>query len=602
MMNRHKCKKTARAKNLKGSILKLLNYLKFYKSSFLFVLILATASNILSTLGPKILSKATNILTSEFLNQNSKKINISLLEINKILINAAIIYFLSLLLSILQSNIISDISSKIIYKLREDINRKFHCLPICYFDNNSHGDILSRMTNDVETINQTLSQNFIQITTAVVSIISMTIIIFTINIKLAFVTIFIVPISSLIIFLITKQTQKYFVKQQNYLGNINSKIQEDFENHVIIKSYNSETKTIKEFTKINNELYKNSWISNFFSSLLIPISQVISNIIYVFVCIYSFYLILKKEILIGDFQAFISYVRSFSQPVNQVSNIVNMIQQTAAASERIFEFLEQNEESKDIKDNLFFNSDLKKYIEFKNVNFSYSKNKKTIENLNLKIKSGQKVAIVGPTGSGKTTIMKLLMRFYDIDSGEILINKKNILLYKKSDLRNLFSMVMQDSWLFNGTILENISYPKRNVNLQQIKKATIDSQAHDFINKLKNKYQTIINEDSENISAGQKQLLNIARAFVANSEILILDEATSNIDNYTEKLIQKAINKLMTNKTCFIIAHRLSTIENADLILVINDGKIIEQGNHKQLIKNKKFYFDLYNSQFSSNN
>ncbi len=507
------------------------------------------------------------------------------------------LYLLSALFSFIQGWVMSGVSQKVTYKFRKDILAKIPKLPIKYFDERTYGEVLSRVTNDVDTVSQNLNHSIIQIITSVSTIIGILVMMLTISWQLTLVAILVLPISLGLIIFVVKRSQKLFKKQQKFLADINGHIEEMYAGHNIVKVFNGEERSLAKFNKINEKLYESGWKSQFLSGVLYPIMNIVGNIGYVAIAVLGGILVIKRTINIGDIQAFIQYMQQFTQPIAQTANITNVLQSTAAAAERIFEFLKEEEEIENIKNPVKL-SKVKGNVEFEDIMFGYDPNKVVIKNFNAKIKAGQRVAIVGPTGAGKTTIVNLLMRFYDVDSGSIKIDGVDIRKMRRGDLRRMFGMVLQDTWLFNGTIKENISYGNPNVKDSDIVEAAKYAYADHFIRSLPGGYDMVINEEADNISQGEKQLLTIARAMLAKPPMLILDEATSSVDTRTEILIQKAMERLMENRTTFVIAHRLSTIKKSDLILVMNEGSIVEQGKHEELLSKKGFYAELYNSQF----
>ncbi|MDO5726064.1 MAG: ABC transporter ATP-binding protein [Tissierellia bacterium] len=592
------------AKDFKGSFKKLIGYLGTHKWTILFVWILAIISTVFTIVGPKVLAKATDELVRGFLAKISGTGTIDFTKIGKILAFMMGLYFISATFTYLQGFVMAGVTSKVTKKMRNDIDIKIHKLPLEFFDKHSTGDILSRITNDVDMISRTLNQSMTQIVTSVTSLIGIAIMMFSISWKLSLAALSILPISMLIIYLIVSKSQKYFVAQQESLGDLNGHIEEMLGNHILIKAFNGEKNSIETFAKYNEELFESSWKATFLSSLMMPILNIVANLGYVAICVLGGAYVVAGTLTIGGIQAFIQYMRQFNQPISQVTQISNVLQQTAAAAERVFEFLAEEEETADevqtndaikVSEN---EKDMKGEIEFKHVKFGYDSQKPVIKDFNAKVKAGQKIAIVGPTGAGKTTIVKLLMRFYDVDEGEILIDNRNIKSLSRKSLRDYFGMVLQDTWLFSGTIKENIRYGRLDATDEEVYEAAKAAQIDHFINTLPKTYDMVLNEEADNISQGQKQLLTIARAIIADPKILILDEATSSVDTRTELLIQKAMDNLMAGRTSFIIAHRLSTIKDADMILVMKDGDIIEQGNHDELLAKKGFYSELYNSQF----
>ncbi|MGL6106875.1 ABC transporter ATP-binding protein [Romboutsia sp.] len=591
----------AKAKDFKGTMKKLLNHLKPFKIAMLVVLIFAIGSSIFSIAGPKILGNATTEIFEGLVEKvaGTSGGGIDFTYIGKILTTLAILYAISAVFSFIQGFITSDISQKVSYQLRKEISEKINLMPLKYFDKMSHGEVLSRVTNDVDAISNNLQQILAQMITAITTIIGVLIMMLSISLTMTIGTLVVIPLSMVFMMVIVKKSQVFFRKQQEYLGHTNGHIEEIYSGHTIVKAFNREEKAIEEFDELNETLYNTAWKSQFLSGLMMPVMTFIGNLGYVVVAILGGYLAIQKAITVGDIQAFIQYSRNFMQPIAQTAQIANIMQATAAAAERVFEFLEEEEEIVEVE-NPVDTSDLQGKVSFKDVNFGYNEDKTIINNFSIDIKQGQKVAIVGPTGAGKTTIVKLLMRFYDVNSGQILIDDHNIQDFSRGDLRRTFGMVLQDTWLFSGSIMENIRYGRLDATDEEVIQAAKLAHAHHFIKTLPGGYNMVINEEANNISQGQKQLLTIARAILANPKILILDEATSSVDTRTEVLIQKAMENLMEGRTSFIIAHRLSTIRDANTILVMNDGDIVEQGNHKALLASNGFYANLYNSQFEN--
>lgn len=588
---------TEKAKDFKGTLKKIIKYLKTYKLSIFFVIIFAIASTIFSIYGPKILGKATTEIFNGIVSKITGTGSIDFSKIGSILAFLLCLYILSAMLSFIQGFIMNGVANKVSYRLRKEISIKINKLPMKFFDKKTHGEILSCVTNDVDTLSQNLSQSLSQIVTSVITLIGILIMMLSINVTMTIAALLIIPLSLGIIGFIVKKSQKHFVKQQEYLGTLNGTVEEVYSGHDVVKVFNGEEKAIKEFNECNEKLYETGWKSQFLSGIMHPIMNFVGNLGYVVVSILGGYLTIKNKIEVGDILSFTQYVRNFNQPIAQMAQIMNMLQGAVAAAERVFEFLEEKEEEPDTN-NAVSIKDIEGNVEFKNVSFGYDESKTIINDFNAKVKKGQKIAIVGPTGAGKTTMVKLLMRFYDVSSGEILIDGINIKDFKRSDLRSLFGMVLQDTWLFSGTIAENIKYGKLDASIEAVKDACRAASVHHFIKTLPDGYDMILNEESDNISQGQKQLLTIARVILANPKILILDEATSSVDTRTEVLIQDAMDKLMEGRTSFVIAHRLSTIKNADMILVMKNGDIVETGNHEELLKKNGFYATLYNSQF----
>jgi len=582
-------------KDFKGTMCKLIKYLKPYYVSIIVVLILAMASTVFTIISPKILGDITNEIVVGIKNITQGGIDFSaILHLITILVG---LYLIGALCGYLQGWIMTGITQKVTYNLRKSIALKINRLPLRYFDTQSHGDILSRVTNDVDTVSHSFNQSLTQVVTAVTTIVGILIMMIIISWQLTLVAVIVLPLGFLLARLIIKKSQKYFFNHQVSLGEINGHIEEMFSGHTIVKAFNGEQKSISTFRKINNKLYNNAWKSQFFSGLLHPIMNFLDNAGFVAVSVLGGWFAIRGKMTIGSIQAFIQYLNQFNRPIIQTASIANVFQSTAAAAERVFEFLEEEEELPDPAQPKELKT-VKGAVDFVNVVFGYTPEKIIINNFSATIKPGQKIAIVGPTGAGKTTMVNLLMRFYEVDSGAIKIDGVDIKDLRRSDLRKLFGMVLQDTWLFSGTIEENIAYGKDNVSHEEVVKAAQAAYADHFIHTLPGDYQMEISEEADNISQGEKQLLTIARAILANAPMLILDEATSSVDTRTEALIQAAMDKMMEGRTSFIIAHRLSTIRNADLILVMRDGHIVEQGTHKQLLAQNGFYASLYNSQF----
>jgi len=587
-------------RNFKATMSKLLQYLSEYKISIIIVFIFAIASTVFMIAGPKILGKATTRLFEGVVNQIAGTgTGIDFVYIGNIVMILAALYLTSTIFSYIQGWIMTDVSMKLTYKLRKQIAEKINRLPLRYLDGTNQGEVLSRVTNDVDTVSQSLNQSMTQIITSVTSIIGVLAMMVSISWVMTLVALVILPLSALFISIVVKQSQKYFKQQQDYLGHVNGHIEEMFGGHVVMKAFNGEKRSIEKFDTYNTTLYSSAWKSQFLSGMMMPIMNFIGNLGYVAIAILGGYMAIRGAITVGDIQAFIQYVRSFTQPIAQVAQISNVLQQTAAAAERVFEFLGEAEEIEDIVDPVQVQS-VEGTVEFKNVHFGYNPEKIIINNFSATITPGQKIAIVGPTGAGKTTMVKLLMRFYDVNSGVILVDGHDIRKFKREDLRNQFGMVLQEAWLYNDTIMENIRYGQLDATDDEVVAAAKTAYVDHFIRTLPDGYQMVLNEETSNISQGQKQLLTIARAILSNPRILILDEATSSVDTRTEVLIQKAMDNLMQNRTSFIIAHRLSTIRNADLILVMNNGDIVEQGSHDNLLSKGGFYAEIYNSQFDA--
>jgi ATP-binding cassette subfamily B protein len=587
-----------KARDFKGTIRKLVRYLGKYRLSILGVMLVAIASTVFSIVGPKILGKATTRLFEGIMGLvMGTGTGIDFDYIGNIILLTLGLYLLSAMFSYIQGWIMSGIAANIAYRFRRDIIEKTNRMPLRYFDGTNHGEVLSRVTNDVDTVNQTLSQGLTQIITSLTTVVGILIMMFSINWTMTLIALTIVPLSLVFISMIVKQSQKYFKQQQDYLGHVNGHIEEMYGGHMVMKAFNGEAKSVEKFDGINQTLYVSAWRSQFLSGLIMPIMMFIGNLGYVAVSILGGYLAIRKTITLGDIQAFIQYVRTFTQPLTQLANISNVLQQTAAAAERVFEYLEEAEEIPDPAESVRLGG-FEGRIDFKNVHFGYEPGKIIINDFSFYAEPGQKIAIVGPTGAGKTTMVKLLMRFYDVNDGAILLDGHDIREFKRGDLRCMFGMVLQDTWLYNATIMENIRYGRSAASDEEVIAAAKLAHADHFIRAMPDGYNMVLNEETSNISQGQKQLLTIARAVLADPNILILDEATSSVDTHTEILIQKAMKTLMKDRTSFVIAHRLSTIRDADWILVMNKGDIVEQGRHEKLLAKKGFYAELYNSQF----
>ncbi|WP_461811909.1 ABC transporter ATP-binding protein [Faecalimonas sp.] len=586
-----------KAKDFKGTIKKLMAYLGNYKFAILFVILFAIGSTIFTIVGPKILGDATTEIFKGLVGKVSGGKGIDFQKISHILLTVLTLYVVSALFAYIQGFIMTGVSQKLTYRLRKEISEKINRMPMNYFDTKTHGEVLSRVTNDVDTLSQSLNQSATQVITSFTTIVGVLIMMLRISPIMTLVALLILPVSMTLISFIVKHSQKHFRKQQEYLGHVNGQVEEVYGGQNIVKAFNKEEEVIREFDETNQILYQSAWKSQFFSGIMMPIMQFVGNLGYVAVAILGGYLTIKDKIAVGDIQSFIQYVRNFTQPITQVAQVANLLQSTAAASERVFEFLEEEEEDQ-FAENPVSVEGLEGNVEFKNVHFGYNKDKIIINDFSAKVKQGQKIAIVGPTGAGKTTMIKLLMRFYDVNAGEILIDGHNLKDFNRSELRQMFGMVLQDTWLFHGSVKENIRYGKLEASDEEVIEAAKAAHAHRFIQTLPNGYDMELNEEASNVSQGQKQLLTIARAILADPKILILDEATSSVDTRTEVRIQKAMDNLMKGRTSFIIAHRLSTIRDADLILVMKDGDIIEQGNHEELLEKNGFYAELYNSQF----
>jgi ATP-binding cassette subfamily B protein len=584
-------------RDFKGTLRKLIQYLGRYQGLIIFIMLLAIASTAASIVGPKILGNATTQLFTGVMAQIAGTGSVDFTAIGNILIEVLILYLVSALLSYGQGWIMSSVAMNITYRFRKDIAEKINRMPLKYFDGTSHGEVLSRVTNDVDTVSQTLNQSLTQIITSVVTVIGVLVMMFTISWLMTLVAIVMLPISFGIIALIVSKSQVFFKRQQDYLGHINGHVEEMYGGHVVMKAFNGEAKSVEQFDEINGTLFDSAWKSQFLTGLLFPIMNFVGNLGYVAICILGGYLAINGTITIGDIQAFIQYVRSFTQPISQIANISNILQQTMAAAERVFQFLAEPEEIPDTTSPVQVDT-VQGRVDFKDVHFGYNPDKIIINDFTFYAEPGQKIAIVGPTGAGKTTMVKLLMRFYDVNSGAILVDGHDIKDFKRADLRCMFGMVLQDTWLYNGPIMENIRYGRSNASDEEVINAAKAARVDHFVRTLPEGYNMVLNEETSNISQGQMQLMTIARAFLADPKILILDEATSSVDTHTEVQIQKAMDSLMKGRTSFIIAHRLSTIRDADWILVMKDGDIVEQGKHAKLLAKKGFYAELYNSQF----
>ena len=586
-----------KAKDFKGSMKKLFKYMEHYKFRFAIMFVFAVAGTVFSIVGPKILGKATTELFNGLVAKVNGTGGINFEKIGMILLWTLGLYLVSSLFSLIQGFVMTGISNDVTYSLRKDISKKMNRLPMNYYESRTNGEILSRITNDVDTLQMSLNQSMTQLITSVTTLIGVFIMMISINVWMTVAAVLILPVSMFIIQKVMKHSQKYFQAQQKYLGEVNGQIEENFGGHNVVKVFNKENDVVEEFEKDNKKLYESAWKSQFFSGMMMPVMQFVGNLGYVMVALLGGVFTIKGSIEVGDIQSFFQYIRNFTQPIQQIAQVVNLLQSSAAASERVFEFLEEPEEDQTVE-NAADITKLSGNVEFNHVKFGYNPDKIIIHDFSADIKDGQKIAIVGPTGAGKTTMVKLLMRFYDINGGSISIDGHNVKDFNRSELREMFGMVLQDTWLFSGTIRENIRYGRLDATDEEVVAAAKAAHIHNFIMQQPGGYDMVLDEETSNISQGQKQLLTIARAILADNRILILDEATSSVDTRTEMQIQKAMDNLMKGRTSFVIAHRLSTIKDADLILVMKDGDIIEQGNHEELLRAGGFYCDLYNSQF----
>ena len=586
-----------KAKDFKGSMAKLIRYMSKYKIRFVIMFVFAIAGTVFNIVGPKILGKATTELFNGLVVKIGGTGGIDFTKITQILLFALGLYVCSAIFSFIQGFIMTGISNDTTYSLRKDISKKINRLPLKYYESRTTGEILSRVTNDVDTLQNGLNQSVTQLITSVTTLIGVFIMMLSINVWMTLAALLILPVSMGIIGGVMGKSQGFFRSQQKYLGEVNGQIEEVYGGHNVVKVFNKEKDVVEEFEKVNKELYNSAWKSQFFSGIMMPIMQFIGNLGYVVVAILGGFMVIKNAIEVGDIQSFFQYIRNFTQPIQQIAQVTNMLQSAAAASERVFEFLEEDEEDQKAEHPVSTDG-LKGNVEFRHVQFGYDPEQVIIHDFSAKVKDGQKIAIVGPTGAGKTTMVKLLMRYYDVNKGSILIDGHDVRDFNRGELREMFGMVLQDTWLFSGTIMENIRYGRLDATDEEVIAAAKAAHVHKFIMQQPGGYQMVLNEETSNISQGQKQLLTIARAILADNRILILDEATSSVDTRTEIQIQKAMDALMEGRTSFVIAHRLSTIRDADLILVMKDGDIIEQGNHEELMKKGGFYADLYNSQF----
>ena len=587
-----------KAKDFKGTIGKLFRYIGKYKAAVVVVAIFAIGSTVFNVVCPKVLGKATTALAEGIMNKITGNGGIDFTYIGKILLFCLGLYVLSVAFSFVQGFIMTGITQKVCYRMRREVSEKINRMPMSYFESRTYGEVLSRITNDIDTMGNGLNQSITQLITSVSTVIGVIVMMLTISPLMTLISVLILPISIMLMMFVIKKSQRFFKQQQEYVGHINGQVEEVYGGHNVIKAFNKENDVRREFHETNETLYKSAWKSQFFSGLMQPIMMFVGNLGYVAVAISGAALAIRGTIHIGDIQAFIQYVKNLTQPVQQVAQVTNMMQQMAAAAERVFELLEEKEEEQ-IVENPVSTEGIKGEVTFEHVKFGYNPDQIIIKDFSAHVKPGQQVAIVGPTGAGKTTMVKLLMRFYDVNGGAILLDGHNIKDFNRRELRDVFGMVLQDTWLFKGTIMENIRYGRLDATDEEVIAAAKAAHAHRFISALPGGYNMELNEEITNISQGQKQLLTIARAILADNPVLILDEATSSVDTRTEHRIQRAMDNLMKGRTSFVIAHRLSTIKNADIILVMKDGDIIEQGNHDELMAQNGFYADLYNSQWS---
>ena len=590
---------TEKAKDFRGSMGKLFSYMSRYKLRFVMVFIFAVAGTVFNIAGPKILGKATTELYTGLVAKVNGTGGINFGKIGMILLWTLGLYLASACFSFIQGWIMTGISNDVTYNLRKDISKKINRLPLNYFESRTNGEILSRVTNDVDTLQMSLNQSLTQLITSVTTLIGVFIMMLSINVWMTLAALLILPVSMFIIQAVMKHSQKYFQAQQKYLGAVNGQIEENFGGHDVVRVFNKENDVLEEFEKDNRHLYESAWKSQFFSGMMMPIMQFVGNLGYVMVALLGGIFVIKGSIEVGDIQSFFQYIRNFTQPIQQIAQVTNLLQSSAAASERVFEFLDEEEEVQQ-PENPDSIEGLNGNVQFEHVEFGYNPDKIIIHDFSADVQDGQKIAIVGPTGAGKTTMVKLLMRFYDVNKGTIKVDGHDVKNFNRSELHEMFGMVLQDTWLFSGTIMENIRYGRLDATDEEVIAAAKAAHIHNFIMQQPGGYQMVLDEETSNISQGQKQLLTIARAILADNKILILDEATSSVDTRTEMQIQKAMDNLMKGRTSFVIAHRLSTIKDADLILVMKDGDIIEQGSHEELLAAKGFYADLYNSQFDN--
>ena len=588
---------TEKAKDFKGAMAKLFRYMGRYKFRFMLMFVFAVAGTVFNIVGPKILGKATTELYKGLVAKVNGTGGIDFEKIGMILLWTLGLYLASALFSFIQGFVMTGISNDVTYNLRKDISKKINRLPMNYFESRTNGEILSRVTNDVDTLQMSLNQSMTQLITSVTTLIGVFIMMLSINVWMTLAALLILPVSMLIINKVMKHSQKYFQAQQDYLGRVNGQIEENFGGHDVVRVFNKEQDVLTEFERDNGKLYESAWKSQFFSGMMMPIMQFVGNLGYVMVALLGGVFAIRGTIEVGDIQSFFQYIRNFTQPIQQIAQVTNLLQSSAAASERVFEFLEEPEEELQ-PENPDSIEGLEGNVQIEHVKFGYNPDKIIVNDFSADVHDGQKIAIVGPTGAGKTTMVKLLMRFYDVNGGSIKVDGHDVRNFNRSNLREMFGMVLQDTWLFSGTIMENIRYGRLDATDEEVIAAAKAAHIHNFIMQQPGGYQMVLDEETSNVSQGQKQLLTIARAILADNKILILDEATSSVDTRTEMQIQKAMDNLMKGRTSFVIAHRLSTIRDADLILVMKDGDIIEQGNHEELLARKGFYADLYNSQF----
>ena len=589
---------TAKAKDFKGTIKKIINYIGGYKIGVIAVMICAVMGAVFHIVGPKILGKATTALSEGLMGKITGSGGIDFDYIGQILLTVLGLYLVSYFFNLIQGFTMSTITQKLCYKLRKELSEKINRMPLKYFESRTHGEVLSRITNDVDTFGNGFNQSVTQLITSITTMIGVVVMMLSISSLMTLITLLILPVSVIFIGFVMKKSQKYFIQQQEYLGHINGQVEENYSGHLVVKAFGKEQDVIDEFDTTNDTLFESAWKSQFLSGLMMPMMQFVGNLGYVGVAISGAFLAIRGTIEIGDIQAFIVYVRNFTQPIQQIAQVTNMMQSMVAAAERVFEFLDEEEEDQ-VTENAVPMGNVKGIVDFKHVQFGYNEDQIIIKDFNAHVNQGQQIAIVGPTGAGKTTVVKLLMRFYDVSRGEIELDGHNLKAYNRNELRSAFGMVLQDTWLFKGSIMENIRYGKLDATDEEVIAAAKSAHADHFIRTLPGSYEFELNEDATNVSAGQRQLLTIARAILADNPVLILDEATSSVDTRTEHRIQKAMDNLMEGRTSFVIAHRLSTIRNADLILVMKDGDIIEQGNHDELMRQQGFYAELYNAQFA---